>query len=121
MTTYQVSSQWHIIDNRLSWLMDNDTTQEHRSQLIAGIRKDLKELWERYEGPYKYPETPETTKPLQKQHEKSLQVADFLQAVKGPQQSGFTGNFCADCGGANMIRSGTCEVCIDCGTTTGCS
>lgn len=34
---------------------------------------------------------------------------------------GFTGNMCQDCGGVHMIRSGTCEKCTDCGSTSGCS
>ncbi|KKL97568.1 hypothetical protein LCGC14_1833160 [marine sediment metagenome] len=106
MTTYQVSSQWHIIDNRLSWLMDNDTTQEHRSQLIAGIRKDLQELWERYET---------NIPPV------ATRIPPILKPQASPQSRGFTGNFCEDCGEANMIRNGTCEVCADCGATTGCS
>ncbi len=31
------------------------------------------------------------------------------------------GEVCSNCGGDNMIRNGTCKVCMDCGTTTGCS
>lgn len=34
---------------------------------------------------------------------------------------GYTGNPCSNCGGWRMRRNGTCEVCDDCGTTTGCS
>jgi len=38
-----------------------------------------------------------------------------------PISQGFTGNMCAICGGSHMVRSGTCELCMDCGSTTGCS
>lgn len=31
------------------------------------------------------------------------------------------GESCSNCGSDNLIRNGTCKVCIDCGTTTGCS
>ena len=34
---------------------------------------------------------------------------------------GYTGRFCDICGGCRMTRSGTCEKCEDCGTTSGCS
>lgn len=34
---------------------------------------------------------------------------------------GFTGEMCESCGGANMVRSGTCSTCLDCGSTSGCS
>lgn len=31
-----------------------------------------------------------------------------------------TGNVCATCGSCRMVRSGACEVCLDCGTSGGC-
>lgn len=34
---------------------------------------------------------------------------------------GYTGDSCSHCGGMRMRRNGTCMVCDDCGTTTGCS
>ena len=107
-TIHKLSSQWHIIDNRLTWLMDNNASEEHRNILITGIRKDLQELYERYEKPKDeviLPEKLTTKAPTQ----------------TTPQNSGFTGNFCSDCGGAKMVRTGTCEMCLDCGSTSGCS
>lgn len=34
---------------------------------------------------------------------------------------GFTGDACSSCGSMKMKRNGSCMVCIECGTTTGCS
>ena len=34
---------------------------------------------------------------------------------------GYTGNVCSTCGSARMRRNGTCELCEDCGSTSGCS
>ncbi len=34
---------------------------------------------------------------------------------------GFTGDSCTSCGSMKMKRNGSCMVCIECGTTTGCS
>lgn len=34
---------------------------------------------------------------------------------------GFTGDTCTNCGSMKMKRNGSCMVCIECGTTTGCS
>jgi len=34
---------------------------------------------------------------------------------------GYTGDQCDSCGSARMRRNGSCLVCDDCGTTTGCS
>lgn len=31
----------------------------------------------------------------------------------------FTGDICHDCGGPNMVRTGTCLTCQDCGTASG--
>ena len=31
------------------------------------------------------------------------------------------GEICPDCKSTKMVRNGTCKVCLDCGTTTGCS
>src|SRR5690606_29423899 len=33
----------------------------------------------------------------------------------------YTGEICSNCGGDHMKKAGTCQVCEDCGTTTGCS
>jgi ClpX C4-type zinc finger len=35
--------------------------------------------------------------------------------------SGFSGDFCGNCGSSRMIRTGTCVTCADCGTNSGCS
>ncbi len=34
---------------------------------------------------------------------------------------GFTGSICSGCGSEKMKRNGSCEVCLDCGVTSGCS
>jgi ribonucleoside-diphosphate reductase alpha chain len=34
---------------------------------------------------------------------------------------GFTGSVCGGCGSFKMKRNGSCEVCLDCGATSGCS
>lgn len=42
-------------------------------------------------------------------------------AVPDPKAMGYTGNTCNACQGTRMMIAGHCEVCSDCGTTTGCS
>ncbi|MDB4978856.1 MAG: ribonucleoside-diphosphate reductase [Candidatus Peribacteria bacterium] len=34
---------------------------------------------------------------------------------------GFTGSICTGCGSTKMKRNGSCELCLDCGATSGCS
>lgn len=33
----------------------------------------------------------------------------------------YDGSICPTCGSSRMVQNGTCKVCMDCGTTTGCS
>jgi hypothetical protein len=35
--------------------------------------------------------------------------------------AGFTGDQCDNCGSMQMIRNGTCTLCLSCGLTSGCS
>jgi len=37
------------------------------------------------------------------------------------KMQGFTGSICASCGSVRVKRNGSCEVCLDCGSTSGCS
>ncbi len=37
------------------------------------------------------------------------------------KQQGFTGSICSSCSSLKMKRNGSCEVCLDCGATSGCS
>lgn len=48
------------------------------------------------------------------QGEKNIQTND----IEGER---IYGESCSSCGGNRMVKNGTCKVCLDCGTTTGCS
>jgi ribonucleoside-diphosphate reductase alpha chain len=43
-----------------------------------------------------------------------------IKRLKAKSQ-GYTGESCSNCGSMKMRRNGTCMLCEDCGTTTGCS
>lgn len=43
------------------------------------------------------------------------------EKISRAKEMGFTGDICSNCGSMNMRANGTCNVCADCGTTTGCS
>ena len=51
--------------------------------------------------------------------ERVIAVKQTLRPVS--RMMGFTGDFCSICQGDKMVRNGTCLVCMDCGSTTGCS
>ncbi len=45
--------------------------------------------------------------------------AAYNAAVHGERL--YDGSTCPTCGSSRMVQNGTCKVCMDCGTTTGCS
>ncbi|MDO8649376.1 MAG: vitamin B12-dependent ribonucleotide reductase [Candidatus Peregrinibacteria bacterium] len=58
------------------------------------------------------------------EQEVQKQVEDVETAESKQQQAklqGFTGSICSGCGSLRMKRNGSCEVCLDCGATSGCS
>lgn len=52
---------------------------------------------------------------VQKSPSHKEESALAAKKVKGE----ISGEFCKDCGGSNMMRSGTCLTCTDCGSTSG--
>lgn len=40
-------------------------------------------------------------------------------AIPQPVRRNYSGDICADCGGPNMVRTGTCLTCQDCGSSSG--
>ncbi|MEM5807433.1 MAG: hypothetical protein QW474_03560 [Candidatus Aenigmatarchaeota archaeon] len=50
--------------------------------------------------------------------QKNIQITQYSIDYK---TKGYTGDMCSSCGSMRVKRSGTCAVCEDCGTTTGCS
>src|SRR3989344_4219384 len=49
------------------------------------------------------------------------QVAAAPSKAEQAKLQGFTGSLCSGCGSFKMKRNGSCEVCLDCGATSGCS
>lgn len=47
----------------------------------------------------------------------------FIAATEpgDPKSMGYTGNQCTGCNSMRMVVSGHCEVCLDCGNSSGCS
>lgn len=68
------------------------------------------------------PGTAVVEKPVLKQEVKQVTMSatepDSRSVAKA---QGFTGDSCTNCGSMKMKRNGSCMVCIECGTTTGCS
>ena len=49
------------------------------------------------------------------------ETSDAPSKLEIAKQQGFTGSICSGCGSTKMKRNGSCEVCLDCGATSGCS
>jgi ribonucleoside-diphosphate reductase alpha chain len=49
------------------------------------------------------------------------QVEAAPSKIQIAKQQGFTGSICTGCGSVRVKRNGSCEVCLDCGATSGCS
>jgi ribonucleoside-diphosphate reductase alpha chain len=56
--------------------------------------------------------------------EMKIAVAETSAAstkIDQAKQQGFSGSICGSCGSLRMKVNGSCEVCLDCGATSGCS
>jgi ribonucleoside-diphosphate reductase alpha chain len=70
------------------------------------------------------PETAGQGKPAARPAAPSTPAAEaFGHAMARDQakRAGYTGESCGSCGSVRVRRNGTCIVCEDCGTTSGCS
>jgi ribonucleoside-diphosphate reductase alpha chain len=57
-------------------------------------------------------------------HVETIQQVEFHEEdIKDAKDNGkkVYGEKCSTCGGENLKQNGTCKVCLDCGSTTGCS
>jgi len=52
---------------------------------------------------------------------KKQETGNYESEYEKAKQLGYTGNACPECGSMTMVRNGTCEKCITCGSTSGCS
>jgi len=66
---------------------------------------------------------PETVKESQpaKQSQKAADDSSYQSDYEKAKELGYTGDSCPECGSMTMVRNGTCQKCITCGSTTGCS
>jgi ribonucleoside-diphosphate reductase alpha chain len=49
------------------------------------------------------------------------EVSSVTETFQDARALGFTGDACGSCGSMKVKRNGTCTLCLDCGTTSGCS
>jgi ribonucleoside-diphosphate reductase alpha chain len=61
------------------------------------------------------------SKPLTVSAEEREGEGDFDDKARSAKAQGYTGAQCEGCGSMKVKQNGSCQVCIDCGETTGCS
>lgn len=54
-------------------------------------------------------------------HGQQTREMNGVRAKVDPRELGYTGDTCTNCASTNVRRNGSCTVCDDCGTTSGCS
>ena len=52
---------------------------------------------------------------------KEEKISDVDLKVREAREKGYTGDQCGSCSSMRVKRNGSCTVCDDCGTTSGCS
>ncbi|WP_445664835.1 vitamin B12-dependent ribonucleotide reductase [Fodinibius sp. AD559] len=66
------------------------------------------------------PETVVESQPT-KQAQAAADDDSYQSDYEKAKELGYTGDSCPECGSMTMVRNGTCQKCITCGSTTGCS
>lgn len=89
-------------------------------------REDLVHVKPLKDGQKKDPEQMELVKMKEKTatpKEQSMSMGNAGNGTdhKKARQQGYTGSQCSNCSSMKVKRNGSCEVCLDCGETTGCS
>lgn len=63
----------------------------------------------------------EKQKPLPVEQKTITKIDEQASKQKEARAKGFTGDQCGGCGSMRVKRNGTCTLCLDCGSTSGCS
>jgi ribonucleoside-diphosphate reductase alpha chain len=66
-------------------------------------------------------ETEPQHQPVESQSDINAQQRSYENDYERAKEMGYTGDICPECGSMTMVRNGTCQKCITCGSTTGCS
>ncbi len=48
-------------------------------------------------------------------------IGDAMDRARQARMQGYEGDACGACGNFTLVRNGTCQKCVTCGETSGCS
>lgn len=97
---------------------DNPTSEDDSSSSKENIEFDNEDISDSSED---YENEPETENVNVHSHNGKSNGNGFKLKSAAAKQAGYTGEQCYSCGSIRVKRSGSCTVCEDCGTTSGCS
>lgn len=77
------------------------------------------------DGVSHYPDSRQKNQKPKAAMESQIGLEDFIhegarEAAKNGEKL-YDGSICPNCSSSRMVKNGTCKVCLDCGSTTGCS
>ena len=90
---------------------------EARQREQEGTSSSHAQAEARAKQPAPAPETVSDGQQAKSKEAKGSYESDYERA----KELGYTGDSCPECGSMTMVRNGTCQKCITCGSTTGCS
>ena len=109
------------VENTLNEVLEksNNNSSENNTkntiETISKILKALKEENESIENNLQLPFENNIQNSLETKQETSISSSNYAKSM------GYTGEQCANCGSIHVKRNGSCMLCEDCGTTSGCS
>lgn len=109
------------VENTLNEVLEksNNNSSENNTkntiETISKILKALKEENESIENNLQLPFENDVQTSLEIKEEISISSSNYARSM------GYTGEQCANCGSIHVKRNGSCMLCEDCGTTSGCS
>jgi hypothetical protein len=115
---------------------------DNQEGLIPKVAKDISYLFDRFRERACIPTVKFDTKPMEMSQvmsqvcpvtiiespvtipepmEVKVEDAHPINSQSKAKKAGYTGNICQHCGSTRLIMAGKCEVCTDCGNSSGCS
>lgn len=101
----------NVINPSYETSQDDDDDDEDTTDLMQRLIQAKEEQLKEEEGEDFESEDPYTRSFI---HESAREAANHGERL-------YDGSTCPTCSSTRMVQNGTCKVCLDCGTTTGCS
>lgn len=106
------SSAWKMGVKCIALYRDGSKASQPLNSSQRNEKKKLEEM--------SYEELIELVKKLEKEKEK-IHFRSEIEHFRLEEKEGYKKIECGSCGSISMVPNGTCHICLECGSTTGCS